>query len=205
MSNENMNWDNEEPLAEVTCSSYDCERDLHCFRRKSPRKQSYRSEECVACGAQLVEWHRLDQHDLSDVENTFESLERELIRHHFWHKIIDSKALKHAEGKGIVGLRQAAEHRLRNYVGQPSSKLFRDGTQTPRERNVIFYAQHATATCCRKCVEVWHGIDREKHLTDDEFKYMTELVMRYIIQRLPKLPLIGPKERLRQMKTTRLG
>ena len=200
-----MNWEYEEPLAEVTCSSYDCGRDLHCFRRQRPKNQPYRSEECVACGAQLIDWDRLDQHDLNDVENTFESLELELIRYHYWHKAIDSKALKHAKGKGTVGLRQAAEHRLRKYVGKPSSELFRDGMQTPWEGNVIFYAQHATASCCRKCVEIWHGIAREKPLADDEIKYMTELVMMFVHKRLPKLLPIGPKTRGKQTIGTSLG
>ena len=59
MSNANVDWNNEKPLAKVTCSSYDCERDLHSFRRQRPRDQSYRSEQCAACGAELVDWHRL--------------------------------------------------------------------------------------------------------------------------------------------------
>ncbi len=35
-----------------------------------------------------------------------------------------------------------------------------DGRQTPREGNTIFYAQHATASCCRTCIEYWHGIPK---------------------------------------------
>jgi len=23
---------------------------------------------------------------------------------------------------------------------------------------IVHYAQHATAACCRKCIEYWHGI-----------------------------------------------
>ena len=205
MSYATMDWNNEEPLAKVTCSSYDCERDLHSFRRRRPGNQSYRSKECVACGAQLVDWDRLDQHDLKDVENTFESLGREMIRHHFWHKPFDKKALKHAEGKGTEGLREAAEHRLRKYVGKPSSQLFRDGMQTPMNGNVIFFAQHATATCCRKCIEAWHGIDREKPLMDDEIQYMTELVMRFVHKRLPELPFVGLRVKRQRLGNARQG
>ncbi len=202
MSNTNMDWNNEEPLAKVTCSSYDCERDLHSFRRRRPGDQSYRLEQCFACGVQLIDWLRLDKHDLKDVEYTIESLRREMIRHHFWHIPIDEKALNHARGKGILGLREAAEHRLRKYVGLPSSQLPRDGRQTPMSGNVIYYAQHATATCCRKCVEAWHGIDREASLKDEEFGYMTELIMRYIQMRLADLTQVGPKYRKR---LSRLG
>ena len=63
MTNMNMDWNNEKPLGKVTCSSHDCERDLHSFRRRGPGGESYRNEQCVACGAQLIDWNRLDQHD----------------------------------------------------------------------------------------------------------------------------------------------
>lgn len=198
MTSTDLAWNKEKPLAKVTCSSYDCERDLHSFRRKRPGKKSYRNGRCVACEAQLIDWNRLDQHDLGDVENTFASLRLEMIRHHYWHKPIDDKALNHAQGKGLTGLREAAERRLRKSVGLPSSQLFRDGMQTPTEGNVIYYAQHATATCCRKCMEAWHAIGRETPLGDQEVGYATELVMRYIQQRLPELPSIGPKFKARR-------
>jgi hypothetical protein len=187
------NWNNEKPLAKVTCTSHDCEKDLHSFLRIRPGEQSYRSEECRACGAELIDWQRLDRHDLSDVENTVASLERELIRHQYWHQSIDEKALNHAMRKGLSGLQEAAEHRLRKYVGPPRAELFRDGFQTPLSGNAIYYAQHATATCCRKCIEAWHGIDRERSLTDQELGYMTKLVMHYIKKRMPDLPLEGTK------------
>ena len=165
--------------------------------RVRPRGESYRSESCRECGADLIDWHRLDQHNLGDVENTVASLERELIRHHYWHKSIDEKAVRHATRKGLNGIREATEHRLRKYVGPPRSQLFRDGTQTPSSGNAIYYAQHATATCCRKCIEAWHGIEREKPLRDDELGYMTELVMHFISKRLPELPQVGARVRRR--------
>ena len=162
------NWNDEKPLAKVTCTNSDCEKDLHSFLRVRPRGQSYRSEQCRECGVDLVDWQRLDRHDLSDVGNTVASLEWELIRHQYWHQPIDQKALNHAMRKGRLDLRGAVEHRLRKYVGPAKSELRRDGTQTPRVGNTIYYAQHATATCCRKCIEAWHGIDRDRPLTADE-------------------------------------
>ena len=187
------NWNEERPLAKVRCTSFDCEKDLHSFLKIRPRGQSYRSEKCRECNAELIDWQRLDQHELSDVENTVESLERELIRHEYWHKPIDDKARNHAMRKGLFGLQDAAQHRLRKYVGPPRAELLWDGRQTPFSGNTIFYAQHATATCCRRCVEAWHGIHREKPLSDAEVGYMTELVMHYIRKRLPDLLLEGTK------------
>ena len=186
-------WDVEKPLPKVTCTSSDCENDLHSFLRVRPRGQSYRNGECRQCGIDLIDWHRLDQHDLSDVEHTVASLERELIRHVYWHKSIDQRAINHASRKGLSGMREATKKRLSNSVGPPSSKLPRDGRQTRFSGNAIFYAQHATATCCRKCIEAWHGIGKERPLTEQQIEYMTELVMHYIEQRVPGLAQHGIK------------
>ena len=53
--------------------------------------------------------------------------------------------------------------------------------------NAIFYAQHATATCCRRCAEYWHGIRRGRKLTEREVGYLTELVMVFVRERVPWL------------------
>lgn len=111
-----------------------------------------------------------------------------MFRHHFWHKKIDGKAIDHASRKGEEGLRIWARKRLIKYVRLPSKELFRDGTQTPLHGNIVFYAQHATACCCRKCMEEWYGIDKDRHLTDEEIDYFTELIMIYIHDRLVDLP-----------------
>ena len=193
MSQVKPDWQEMRSLGKVSCSSYDCEQDLHCFRSKRPTDGSYRNGRCVACDVDLIDWERLDNHDLSDALYTKHSLKYEMIRHAYWHTPIDETALNHALRKGLGGLREAVETRLSKYVGPPSSELFRDGTQTPLNGNVIYYAQHATATCCRKCSEEWHGINRERRLTADEIGYMTELIMLYVQDRLPDLPYQGQK------------
>ncbi len=188
-----QDWNDEKPLPKVTCTSYDCERDLHSFLRVRPRGESYRSEYCRACGVDLIDWKRLDRHDLSDVEFTVKSLERELFRHVYWHTTLDKRAINHARRKGISGIHEAAKQRLKSSVGAPRSELFRDGSQTPLSGNTIYYAQHATATCCRRCIEAWHGLDREQPLSDEQLGYMTDLVMHYIKKRVPDLAEYGIK------------
>lgn len=195
-----LDWKEERPLQKITCTSSDCSRDLHSFLRIRPGNDSYRNGTCRVCNADLIDWARLDRRDLSDIEHTFESLKNELIRHKYWHENIDPIAMNHAKRKGLDGLRKATERRLRKYVGPPQEELFRDGSQTPLSGNVIYYAQHATATCCRKCIEAWHGIDRDRTLTDLEVGYMSELVMTYVEQRLPSLNTYGiyvPRKRPR--------
>jgi hypothetical protein len=140
---------------------------------------------CKYCGVKLFDINRTHRRDLQDVKYTIESLKYELWRHYYWHIEIDQKAVNHARRKGKIGLRMAAEKRIRQAVG--GANPYRDGYQTPKRGNVSYYAQHATATCCRKCIEDWHGIPRGHVLTDDQIRYFTDLLMLYVEERLPSL------------------
>ncbi|MEQ9618943.1 MAG: DUF4186 family protein [Deltaproteobacteria bacterium] len=56
-----------------------------------------------------------------------------------------------------------------------------DGRQTPMRNHPVFIAQHATATCCRKCLFKWHGIEAEDHeLTSAEKNYMLEVLKAWL-------------------------
>ena len=43
-----------------------------------------------------------------------------------------------------------------------------DGKQTPMRGHPAFAAQHSTATCCRSCLQKWHGIDGGRQMSDGE-------------------------------------
>ena len=47
-----------------------------------------------------------------------------------------------------------------------------DGKQTPFRHHPVFIAQHATATCCRGCLEQWHSIRKGRALTLEEKEYI---------------------------------
>ena len=55
-----------------------------------------------------------------------------------------------------------------------------DGRQTPMRGHPIFIAQHATATCCRGCLEKWHRIPRGRELSDDEIEYVLAVLSRWL-------------------------
>jgi hypothetical protein len=175
-----------EPL-DISCTSTDCENNLHCF--KTTKKKAPKGS-CRSCGATLVDWSRVHKKDVKDAAHTFAMLKLEMIRHHFWHRVIDEKAVKHARRKGKVKMRGAVENRLRKAlrVNNP-----REGRQTPFAENSIYYAQHATATCCRSCLKEWHDIAPEKDLSDEEIFYLTDLCVMFINERLPKLTEDGEK------------
>ena len=55
-----------------------------------------------------------------------------------------------------------------------------DGRQTPWGNHPVFVAQHATATCCRGCLEKTHGITRGHALTADETEYVLQVIRRWL-------------------------
>ena len=55
-----------------------------------------------------------------------------------------------------------------------------DGRQTPMRGHPIFIAQHATATCCRGCLEKWHRIPRGRELTDEKIEYVVAVLSRWL-------------------------
>ena len=59
-----------------------------------------------------------------------------------------------------------------------------DGKQTPMRGHPVFIAQHATACCCRSCLEKWHHIPSGKILTGQEQDYIVEVLMDWIRQEM---------------------
>lgn len=56
-----------------------------------------------------------------------------------------------------------------------------DGKQTPMRNHPVFIAQHATASCCRKCLIKWHGIPAHtRALTGEEKDYVLSLIKRWM-------------------------
>jgi len=176
----------------ITCTSTACGDGLHCFKQTHREgKERVSGGKCRDCAADLVDFARVQKRSLKDLEYTFKSLKFELIRHHFWHLEIDLRAMNYARRKGIVGLRVAAERRIRTSVGP--AQPWRDGTQTSMNGNPLYYPQHATATCCRKCIEYWHGVEMNRPLTEDEVQYFTVLLNMFVDDRIPNLTDNGEK------------
>ena len=56
----------------------------------------------------------------------------------------------------------------------------KDGKQTPWGGHPVFRAQHATATCCRTCLQSNHGIARGHELGERERQYVVDVICRWI-------------------------
>ncbi|AKJ41510.1 Uncharacterised protein [Pragia fontium] len=66
----------------------------------------------------------------------------------------------------------------RDFVEQRLAPAFpaKDGKQTPWKGHPVFIAQHATATCCRGCLEKWHRIGKGQPLTEEEKQYIVRVI-----------------------------
>jgi hypothetical protein len=165
-----------------------CSEGLHTFFRSTVLNQSG-NPQCRWCGVDCVDWPLLHRRDASTLDSVIRELRKEYWRNRWFRSLIDLRAKNHALRKGRRLLREHAENRIRNSVGP--TQPYRDGFQTPYTGNVVYYAQHAVAACCRNCIEVWHGIPKGKALTDQDVVYFVELFMKYLDIVMPELAAEG--------------
>lgn len=190
MNEDNLpDWQRTEPLENISCTSSKCDEDLHCFLKNFRGKKrmevdSYRSEVCISCSVKLIDWNRLDKRDINDVDYTIKSLKQEFFRRRYWARNIDEELIISVYKKSISEVEKEVEKRIRRYINKRFKENPYDGRQTPLDGSIIFYAQHATGTCCKKCIEEWHGIKRNDLLTDKQIKYLVKLIMVYIKKRM---------------------
>lgn len=178
----------------IKCEDSDCDQGLHCFRATKEMRGTELEGSCRACGARLVDWQTVHRRSIQDVDLTFASLQNEFIRHHFWHKEFHIRAVNYARRKGKVKLLEAVTKRLRTCIAP--AQPFHDGWQTPMNSdspNPIYNAQHATATCCRRCLEYWHGVPMGRELSSEELEYFANLVFQYLDFRFPSLSEEGER------------
>jgi len=55
-----------------------------------------------------------------------------------------------------------------------------DGKQTPMRGHPVFIAQHATASCCRACLEKWHKVRKGSEITSEQTLFIVSLIVAWI-------------------------
>jgi hypothetical protein len=112
---------------------------------------------------------------IDDVDRRLEALARQPFRARFH---LRGRERAEVQLRGMTTIRRHASDLLRRRVAPAEPR--NDGRQTPYRGHPVFVAQHATATCCRSCLERWHGIPKGRELTVDELEYAVEVVCRWI-------------------------
>ena len=98
----------------------------------------------------------------------------------------------HLKDKDFAYTKEKGLDRIESHAHDFISKRLKDvsnmhdGKQTPMKGHPVFIAQHATATCCRGCLEKWYHIDRNKILSKEEEDYVVLVIMTWIKREINK-------------------
>jgi len=115
---------------------------------------------------------------MHDMDSLFTALGRSKFRSRF--RLSDKEAA-YLDHKGLdTVLRHARDFVIGRLADAYPAN---DGRQTPTKNHPAFIAQHATGTCCRKCLEKWHDIPRGKPLTKEDVDYVVEILRRWLATR----------------------
>ena len=91
---------------------------------------------------------------------------------------LSRKDLAYLEEKGPEVICRHAEDFVRQKLA-PAEPLS-DGKQTPMSGHPVFKAMHATACCCRGCLEKWYHIPQHRELTEEEQEAVVKLLMGWL-------------------------
>ncbi len=112
----------------------------------------------------------------SNLDDLFSRLSKSPFRSKFH---LGEKEREYLRGKGLKTVLQHARDFITKRIA-PADPA-NDGKQTPMRGHPVFIAQHATATCCRKCLTKWHWIKKGRELKQEEIDYIVEVIRRWII------------------------
>ena len=82
------------------------------------------------------------------------------------------------ERKGIDVIKSHASDFIRTRLA-PENPL-NDGRQTPMHGHPVFKAMHATACCCRGCLEKWYRVPKGRELTPSQQERIVNLIIVWI-------------------------
>ena len=109
----------------------------------------------------------------------FNRLARSEFRSRF---ALDDKDRKMITENGVDIIRSHAVDFVSKRIAPAS--IPNDGKQTPMRGHPVFKAQHATACCCRRCLEKWHNIKPGMELTSDQQTFIVDILMEWIKRNL---------------------
>ena len=92
------------------------------------------------------------------------------------------KDIAYIHEKGLDTIREYA----RDFIAKREALAVipNDGKQTPMRGHPVFIAQHATATCCRGCIQKWHKLAAGRELSQIQQDYLVDVIMTWIVKEL---------------------
>ena len=118
---------------------------------------------------------------MQTIDEALEMLEKSEFRSKF---CLDEKEKEYVRKNGMEKIRNHAEEFIRTRISPAVIK--NDGKQTPMRGHPVFKAQHATACCCRKCLNKWYKLPMGIQLTDIQQTKIVNLIMAWIEKQMNK-------------------
>ena len=112
---------------------------------------------------------------MQTIDEALDKLEKSKFRSGFY---LTKKERQYLDEKGIAVIRSHAQDFVRQKLS-PAEPL-NDGKQTPMHGHPVFKAMHATACCCRGCLNKWYKVPMHKELTETEQQKIINLLMAWI-------------------------
>ena len=112
---------------------------------------------------------------MQSLESALSKLEKSKFRSSFY---LTKKELAYIDEKGIDVIRSHAEDFVKTKLA-PAEPI-NDGKQTPMHGHPVFKAMHATACCCRGCLEKWYKVPKGVPLTELQQQKIVNLLMAWI-------------------------
>jgi hypothetical protein len=116
---------------------------------------------------------------MREVDELFAALAKSAFRRKFH---LQGKDLEYLQNKGLTTVLNHAN----DFISKRLAPAFpeKDGKQTPFRGHPVFVAQHATACCCRGCLEKWHRIPKGRSLSVDEQTYILNVLKCWLLEEL---------------------
>jgi hypothetical protein len=116
---------------------------------------------------------------MRELDELFAALAKSAFRRKFH---LQGKDLEYLHNKGLTTVLSHAN----DFISKRLARAFpeKDGKQTPFRGHPVFVAQHATACCCRGCLEKWHRIPKGRALNVDEQTYILNLLKCWLLEEL---------------------
>jgi hypothetical protein len=118
---------------------------------------------------------------MRELDEVFAALSKSAFRSKFH---LQGKDIAYLHSKGLPTIIEHAKDFIEKRL-TPASPA-NDGKQTPFRGHPVFVAQHATACCCRGCLEKWHRIPKGRLLTSDEEIYIVNILERWLAEEMQK-------------------
>jgi uncharacterized protein DUF4186 len=116
---------------------------------------------------------------MNEIEEVFRRLAASKFRRRFR---LQGRELAYLQMWGVPHVMKQAEELIRKRVAP--EVVPNDGRQTPWRNHPVFVAQHATATCCRGCLQKTHGIEKGHALTAEELNHVLAVIERWLSSQL---------------------